>query len=917
MRFIIKYKYILALVSISLISHRYVFFDSGVLNSGDWLFLSTAEQNSILPHGIWFAHANFGGIHGLLPNLIFYWLFAVIGNIFSFGFDVNVRIWILLPIVFFTPIFSFLLFKKIFKEDLPAFFSTCIYSFNTFFLRLQLDFLTYAYIWWIFPALLLSVINYFETRKNKYLIYNALLVFLGIVFEIRIMLLVMFFMAMFQITHLFSSNGAKEKIISNLKLISSYIAGVLMHSFWLVPLKMIFQSGINEKIAGDPFVSYFNLLDVLTLHSYSWSDNLALISFVRQPIDLRHFLIPILALVGIFVFKKMFKSGKHQLYYIFFAVALLVASFFGKQMFAPLGIIYDWAFHHIPLFNMYRESSKFYIIVALPLAFFFGTGIHYLYVILKNKNKSIAVVLAGLIIFLVAFLNLQHFFDQKIGGMTNGRQIPEDDKMLESKLTKGPEYSRILWVPIKTRFSFFSENHPYLSSLSLTANNNFKYGINDKLTSWERIFSVLNHPAADRLLDQSAVKYVIVPVDSQIEMKQTSKESVYQYEFFRHYGGNPELFVDELDKIDYLKRTDIGTADMVVYENEKYKPHIYSGSGVNYISGNSISPIQIGEAENLFSHELAGKEDSVIDKISRIIIFVEPSIQQLDDLKNEIARASNREEQQSSIQRSDQFANGLFFKDFSLDVPRESNYGVYVKHGSIIANTRNVDFKIDNELLIKKNEDSDIPDWDFVGTKEMKKENYSFEILVNNQKIETIQPGIIAFISDEFTAPIKTPVLEYRQVNPSKYILNVRGAGESFPLIFSESYNENWKIYAGKDLFFGEGNKFKSADNQGTIQNENLKSGRFYETFFRKPDLDSSHLKINGFANAWWIDLAELEKQGKIVKQADGTYDFSIIIEFQAQKYFYLGIFISGLTMISLLGTLLYLQIIERRNKRD
>ncbi len=43
-----------------------------------------------------------------------------------------------------------------------------------------------------------------------------------------------------------------------------------------------------------------------------------------------------------------------------------------------------------------------------------------------------------------------------------------------------------------------------------------------------------------------------------------------------------------------------------------------------------------------------------------------------------------------------------------------------------------------------------------------------------------------------------TPILEYKKINPTKYRIIVHGAKDKFPLIFSETFHSNWKVYLEK-----------------------------------------------------------------------------------------------------------------------
>jgi len=42
---------------------------------------------------------------------------------------------------------------------------------------------------------------------------------------------------------------------------------------------------------------------------------------------------------------------------------------------------------------------------------------------------------------------------------------------------------------------------------------------------------------------------------------------------------------------------------------------------------------------------------------------------------------------------------------------------------------------------------------------------------------------------------IETPILEFKKINPTKYIIRVHQAKDSFPLVFSESFHKGWRAY--------------------------------------------------------------------------------------------------------------------------
>jgi hypothetical protein len=190
-----------------------------------------------------------------------------------------------------------------------------------------------------------------------------------------------------------------------------------------------------------------------------------------------------------------------------------------------------------------------------------------------------------------------------------------------------------------------------------------------------------------------------------------------------------------------------------------------------------------------------------------------------------------------------------------------------------------------------------------------------------------------------------TPMIEFKKINPTKYRIRVHSASDSFPLVFSESFHDGWKLYLIKStetkidpgilgkykILDGNGEdqakeeeildfvknglvtvlghgEFISKNFQGTIQNNNLPTGEIYETWFMKPiENNENHLLANGYANSWIINPAKLCRQdNKCIKNKDGSYDFEIVVEFWPQRLFYIGLMISGITLLTFIGYLIY-----------
>ena len=102
---------------------------------------------------------------------------------------------------------------------------------------------------------------------------------------------------------------------------------------------------------------------------------------------------------------------------------------------------------------------------------------------------------------------------------------------------------------------------------------------------------------------------------------------------------------------------------------------------------------------------------------------------------------------------------------------------------------------------------------------------------------------------------------------------------------------------------------FISKDFQGTIQNDNLSNGYFFETWLPKinksiiPISDQNHFMVNGYANSWVIETDKILAQpGFYKKNSDGSYDMEFIVEYRPQRFLYIGFGISGVIIVGCVG---------------
>ena len=146
------------------------------------------------------------------------------------------------------------------------------------------------------------------------------------------------------------------------------------------------------------------------------------------------------------------------------------------------------------------------------------------------------------------------------------------------------------------------------------------------------------------------------------------------------------------------------------------------------------------------------------------------------------------------------------------------------------------------------------------------------------------------------------PTITFRKINPTRYEVKIENATKPFFLVFSESYHPKWKAYVET-----EDRKWKRGNGKWEIIAEypkvHVKEARHEMRFtpkdiaylFKKPLPEKNHSLVNGYANAWYIDPKEIGKQ-----------NFNITLYFLPQSLFYLGLFISGFTLLGCIGYLGY-----------
>lgn len=136
-------------------------------------------------------------------------------------------------------------------------------------------------------------------------------------------------------------------------------------------------------------------------------------------------------------------------------------------------------------------------------------------------------------------------------------------------------------------------------------------------------------------------------------------------------------------------------------------------------------------------------------------------------------------------------------------------------------------------------------------------------------------------------------------INPTKKLIHIKGATTPFFLAMSESYHAQWELQMNNERI------------QGILNS-------WWPFAQRQKVNDEYHYKLANFLNAWYVDPQALcENNNSACKiNEDGSYDIEMVAEFWPQRWFYLGLLISGTTLIGCVGYLGYDFIRERKKRK-
>ncbi len=495
-----KALFVVCILLLILAHHNW--FSELLLTGGDW---GHGYKEWILeylkPYYIWKSDNDLGFYNTAFNYNMVFFMQALLIKLGA-SFEISQRILIFWPLIFLPFVGVYLLFSYLYKDSRFACVGGLFASLAPRILMAKSGHLHQVWVYTSGIFALYFLIRAYKERRWSMGILSGLSLSFGFFFEPRvgyIFLTLLISYLFFEFLYSISIDSLKRVF-----LFTSLLGIILVFTnfFWIYPY--FFEGGsasVFSQAATTPWISRDRLVHGLFQTHPDWTGSNPTVFRDNTPLSY-FFLLPLLVFLPV-----IFKRDK---YTIFFSFLALLGIFFLKQENPPLGGIYTWLFDNFPLFNAFRESSKFNYVIVLAYATLIPLGLQTLFEIVKEKLSNYVKVeeyqflLAGLLY--ICLLGLPAFTGNMTFAFSGTPFISEyvDLKTYQQESTK--DFARQIWLPDRSRFSYFTSNLPVTAFFGVELFEQFK--------NEEGMHGNFKNPMFYNLLEIFGYKYIAFTKDT-------------------------------------------------------------------------------------------------------------------------------------------------------------------------------------------------------------------------------------------------------------------------------------------------------------------------------------------------------------------------------------------------------------------
>lgn len=496
------------------------------LASGDWGYVYSLLSVIPWPPQAWDTH--FGGglggndIYLLALNSYFHLSSYVFLEVLNASWQVYERIVWFYPLLITGVVSMYLFARRVLRSRLYALVSSCIYVTNSYVLMIAGGGQVGVAMGYALVPLVLWAGLKIMSGQSPYARHNYS-VLLGVIFSVQLTADIRMAYITILLSGILLLFNMKEKHIGyrQILLYALIIPGIItagVHAFWLLPFFVQGRNPFSELGVAftDPgmvrFLSFASFEHTLSMLHPNWPENIfGKIRFL-QP---EFLLIPLAAFASFVSVRR--NTGNNRNLILYFGLIGLTGAFLAKGSNDPFGDLYLWLFTHIPAFTMFRDSSKFYMVIAIAYSVMLPYALMYIIesvgALRRIRLRRDLIQLLVVLLFLIGWACVHR---EAITGMLTGtfrpKSVPQEYLKLAGYLKQDAPGSRVLWIPGPGVYGYRSAETPAV------------YGERFDLKTPETVQSWITTPEIFMLLARYNISHIVVPQDRRAEMFLTDRE---------------------------------------------------------------------------------------------------------------------------------------------------------------------------------------------------------------------------------------------------------------------------------------------------------------------------------------------------------------------------------------------------------
>lgn len=341
-----------------------------------------------------------------------------------------------------------------------------------------------------------------------------------------------------------------------------FLAGgisVLLNCYWILPILILKENTLDTlgsaytTVGALRFFSFADFSHAIAVLHPNWPENIFGKTYFLQP---EFLILPLISFMSLLFVTRQNREQHEQRWVWGFSVLGLIGAFLAKGANAPFGSVYIWLFEHVPGFVMFRDPTKFYVLIMISYAVLIPSTLNFISVAVNKHIRKASWIIPVVFILYWIWL-IRPVLSGSLGGTFAQREVPTQYIELKEFLQQEKGFYRTLWVPRQSRFTFTSS-----SQLSIEAGP--LLGATDAAT----LSTALGAEDIQKHIAQLGIRYIIVPYDPYGEL----------FTDDRKYSQKKRTETEEvLDRIQWLKK--IRSKNIAVYEAPKPKDRFWLEQG--------------------------------------------------------------------------------------------------------------------------------------------------------------------------------------------------------------------------------------------------------------------------------------------------------------------------------------------------